>query len=198
MSLKVECAAVLAGGKSSRMGREKALLRVENEALIARVIAVLNPIFPQICVITAEEVVALAANREAVSDHFPNRGPLGGIQAALDQFQAPTFIVACDMPHLCGAFIEFLSQNLEGEALVPCGESGAEPLHAVYTPDCLPIFEDFLRAEAKVPSMRRVLSSIDAHFVPVETAREFDPTLRCFSNWNTPEDLIQAPERAET
>lgn len=184
----MECAAILAGGKSSRMGREKALLRIENQPLIARIVAVLQPIFPRICVVTSSAEVARAAHRAPVGDRFESRGPLGGIHAALDHFRAPTFVIACDMPWLCADFIAFLSQNFAGDALVPRSPSGFEPLHAVYAPRCTPIFEETLGANGQMPSMRRVLESIDTRFVPWETALQFDPSGRCFSNCNTPEE----------
>ncbi len=189
MSQKIECAAILAGGKSSRMGTEKALLRVENQPLIGLVAAVLKPIFPKICVVTNKHEIARAARRPAVGDRFENRGPLGGIHAALDHFRAPTFVVACDMPFLCAEFITYLANHFEGDALVPRSDNGFEPLHAIYSPRCSPIFEDLLASEDKMPSMKRVLEGIDTRFVPIEIARGFDPNLRGFINWNNLEDV---------
>lgn len=180
------------------MGSEKALLRVEGKPLIARVVAVLQPVFPKIRVVTSDPQVARAAHRFAIGDRFDNRGPLGGIHAALDHFRAPTFVVACDMPFLNVEFIQFLSQNFEGDALVPLGEDGLEPLHAIYSPICAPIFEKHLQSGEKMPPLRRVLEQIDTRFVPLETARSFDPTLKCFTNWNTPEDAGKIPTRPET
>jgi molybdopterin-guanine dinucleotide biosynthesis protein A len=184
----VSCAAILAGGASSRMGREKALISWHGQPLIRHVAAVLEPIFPQICVITHKIEVARAAALPAIADHFEARGPLGGIHAALTHFEAPTFIVACDMPFLSADFIKYLSQNFAENALVPLGESGFEPLHAIYAPHLAPRFESYL-GQQKVPSMRRVLEEIDAQFVPLEVARGFDAQLKCFSNWNTPADI---------
>ena len=195
--MKVECAAILAGGKSSRMQTEKALIPLGNQTLIARIADVLRPIFPEICVITANPAVARAARLPAVADRFQNRGPLGGIHAALVHFEAPTFVVACDMPFLNAAFIGYLSQNFAGDALVPLGESGFEPLHAVYGSNLASVFDFQLRDE-KTPPMRRVLQQIDTRLVPLEIARGFDPTLKCFSNWNTPADAGAISERPQT
>ena len=196
MTPAVRCAAILAGGKSSRMGREKALLPFENQPLIAHIVSVLRPVFPDIGVVTSQSIVARAAKRPAIGDRFDNRGPLGGIHAALDHFRAPTFIVACDMPFLNPDFIRFLSQNFRQSVLVPQNEGGFEPLHAIYLPQNIPIFESHLRGEGKMPPLHRILEEIDVRWVPVEVARHFDPTLRCFSNWNTPQDvanLINSP-----
>lgn len=188
MIATVLCAAILAGGKSSRMGREKSLLPFQNQPLIAHIADVLKPIFPQICVVTSKIEVAQAANLPMIGDAFPNRGPLGGIHAALSHFDAPTFVVACDMPFLNADFIRFLSQNFAGNALVPQNDGGFEPLHAVYAPQCIPIFESHLRGAGKMPPLRRILEEIGANWVSVEIARQFDPTLRGFSNCNTPQD----------
>ncbi len=196
--MKVECAAILAGGQSSRMGTEKALLPIDNQPLIARIAQILQPIFAAVCVVTNQSEIAVAAELPAISDRFENRGPLGGIHAALSHFQAPTFVVACDMPFLNSPFIEFLAENFEGDALVPLGEGGFEPLHAIYNSSCTPIFENYLQSEGKMPPFRRVLAEIDARFVPLEIARSFDPTLKCFTNWNTPEDTRETPKRPET
>ncbi len=124
MQHKVECAAILAGGKSSRMGSEKALLQFESQPLIAHIARILKPIFPRICVVTNSLEVASAAQLPAIRDEFVNRGPLGGIHAALQHFKAPTFVVACDMPFLSAPFIEYLNQNFDGDALVPLSEGG--------------------------------------------------------------------------
>lgn len=198
MPFPVHCAAILAGGKSSRMGTEKALISYLNQPLIARIIRILRPIFADICVVTNKPEVAAAAGLAAVPDQFENRGPLGGIHAAIQHFQAPTFVVACDMPFLCGDFIAFLTQNFAGDALVPLGESGFEPLHAIYSPLCGPVFENHLRQEAKMPSLRRVLEEVETRYVPLEMARLFDVDLRCFTNWNTPEEAQIFPDWPQT
>jgi molybdopterin-guanine dinucleotide biosynthesis protein A len=180
------------------MGREKALTDWRGMPLIAHVAAILRPIFPQICVVTSKTEVAAAAQLPAILDQFERRGPLGGIHAALSHFEAPTFIVACDMPFLNRAFIEYLSRNFESKALVPLSENGIEPLHAIYDGACLPAFETYLRGEAKTPSLRRVCDEVGARFVSEAVPRAFDPQLRCFSNWNRPEEVENGHEAAAT
>jgi molybdopterin-guanine dinucleotide biosynthesis protein A len=186
---KVHCAAILAGGKSSRMGREKALIEVDGQPLIARVAALLAPIFPQICVVTSQPDVAYAAGHPAITDTYANHGPLGGIHSALTYFQAPTFIVACDMPFLNAPFIGYMASTFQSDALVPEGNAGPEPLHAIYSHSLVDFFETHLRSDQKTPSIRRLLGRIDTHFIPAETIQIYDGTLRCFSNWNSPEDI---------
>lgn len=185
-------AAILSGGLSSRMGREKALLEIDNQTLIARSVALLKPIFPDLVVVSSSPAVIEAAQIPAIQDQFPNRGPLGGIHAALCHFKAPTLIVACDMPFLNADFLRFLSENWrETDVLVPLGNDGPEPLHAIYAPSCLPVFELFLQTE-KPPSLRRVLRELRVENVEIEVARGFDADLRMFENWNTPPEASLA------
>ena len=182
-------AAILAGGQSSRMGRDKALLPFNDAPLIAHIAQVLAPIFPEIIVVTANPAIARAAGLPGVPDTFPARGPLGGIHAALSHFEAPTFVVACDMPHLNADFIRFLCADFNGIARVPLSDDGFEPLHAVYAATAAASFENYLRTEGKMPPLRRVLTEIGATWIEPEVARSFDPDLKMFDNWNVPADI---------
>lgn len=188
-NLAVSRAAILAGGKSSRMGRDKALLPFNGQPLIAHIAAILAPIFPEIIVVTADPAIAAAADLPAVADAFPGRGPLGGIHAALSHFGAPTFIVACDMPHLNADFIRFLCEDFDVLARVPLSDNGFEPLHAIYAATATEAFEKTLRGEGKMPPLRRVLEEVGAQWLAPKIAREFDSELKMFDNWNTPEDI---------
>ena len=185
----VSRAAILAGGQSSRMGRDKALLPFNNQPLIAQIAQILAPIFPEIIVVTANPTIAVAARLPAVSDRFAGRGPLGGIHAALLHWRAPTFVVACDMPYLNADFIRYLIADFDGIARVPLSQNGFEPLHAVYAATATESFENYLRGESKMPSLRRILEEVGASFVAPEIARGFDSELKMFDNWNTPADI---------
>lgn len=186
----INCAAILAGGKSSRMGREKALLELSGELLVRRIARVLEPIFPRVVVVTNSAEVARAAQLPAVADAHLNKGPLAGIEAALLYFQTSTFIVACDLPHLNADFVRFQIEGWREEldALVPLSEQGLEPLHAVWAPSCLTSIQNALKEE-RPPSLRRVLSELNVGEIALEQARRFDAHLRFFENWNRPEDV---------
>ena len=182
-------AAILAGGQSSRMGRDKALLPFNGAPLIAHIAQILAPIFPQIIVVTANAHIAAAADLPAVADTFAGRGPLGGIHAALAHFGEPTFVVACDMPYLSADFIRYLCADFDGTARVPLSEHGFEPLHAVYAATATAHFEALTRGEGKMPPLRRILSEIGADWIEPEIARGFDKDLKMFENWNVPADI---------
>ena len=179
----------MAGGQSSRMGRDKALIPFNGAPLIARIADVLAPIFPRIIVVTGNPNIASAAELPAVSDQFSQRGPLAGIHAALAHFGEPTFVVACDMPFLNADFIRHLVHDFKGAARVPLSEGGFEPLHAIYAPACVPRFEHYLRGATQMPPLRRVLEEVGASWIAVEVARRFESDLKMFENWNVPADI---------
>ena len=187
--LQVQNAAILAGGKSARMGRDKALLPFGNQTLIGHIAQILSPIFAQTIVVTTDPAIARAAALPPVADTFSGHGPLSGIHAALAHFEAPTFVVACDMPFLNADFIRFLAADFAGSARVPLSEGGFEPLHAVYAPACLPNFEAHLQIEFRMPPLRLILRGVGADWIEAAIARRFDADLRMFANWNSPADV---------
>ncbi|RYX84865.1 molybdenum cofactor guanylyltransferase [bacterium] len=186
----IRCAAILAGGLSTRMGRDKALLEIDGEPLVRRSARTLQTLFERVIVITNREEVARAAHLPSVPDAHSNKGPLVGIEAALSHFGEPTFLVACDLPYLNTDLIRFQCQQWEEnlDALVPVSDDGLEPLHAIWAPSCLPMIRPSLEQE-RPPSLRRVLGSLNVKVLETKEARRFDAQLRCFENWNTPEDV---------
>ena len=189
----VRCAAILAGGLSSRMGREKALLELDGEPLVRRAARTLEPIFKQVIVVTNREEVARGARICAIPDAHAGKGPLAGIEAALSFFGEPTFFVACDAPFLNADFITFQCKQWRDEldALFAQSQNGLEPLHAVWSAGCLPRVRLALEQE-RPPSLRRVLDGLNTGVLSVEDARRFDSQLAMFENWNTPNDVSDA------
>lgn len=186
----VQNAAILAGGLSSRMGRDKALLEVEGEPLIRRTVQRLEPIFENLIVVTNRAEVGKAAGVKAIADAHASKGPLTGIEAALLHFQQPVFIVACDLPFLNADLIRFQCGlwRSELDAFVAQGDHGLEPLHAIWSNSALTSVQAFLQEE-RPPSLRRVLGELKVETLGIEDARCFDARLRCFENWNTPDDV---------
>lgn len=172
------------------MGRDKALLTVEGEPLVRRTARTLEALFARVIVVTNSTEVAEAAHVPSVSDGHANKGPLAGIEATLTYFGEGTFIIACDLPYLNADFIEFQCQRWQPQwdALVAQSDDGIEPLHAVWAPSALPVISGALGAE-RPPSLRRLLGGLQVGILTAEQARRFDTQLRCFENWNTPEDV---------
>lgn len=114
---------VLAGGKSSRMGRDKSGLKLDGQTLQDRCVAVLRECFPEVLVIRDDDV--------------PGLGPIGGIATALRRVPE-IFVVACDMPFLDAARIRVMASQLTGYDAVAIP---GEPLHAAYSARILPVIE---------------------------------------------------------
>src|SRR5262245_31299695 len=93
-------AVILAGGKSSRMGQNKALLLIEGKTLIERIRELLSKIFSQVVVSTASQNAYPRLELPEVVDRYPETGPLGAITSVLESGLSPIFCVACDMPFL--------------------------------------------------------------------------------------------------
>ncbi len=176
------------------MGRDKALLLFEGEPLVRRAVRSLEGIFKTVLVVSSSHEVWRKAGAAWISDTYKEKGPLAGIEAALSHVGEPTFFVPCDAPFLNADFIRFQCAAWEDglDALVAQSESGLEPLHAIWAPSVLPIIVRALREE-RPPSLRRVLAGLNTRTLGVEDARRFDPALRCFENWNVPEDVAANP-----
>lgn len=192
MELPINSAAVIAGGASRRMGQNKALLLQDGVPLVAGIVRVLQPLFENIVVITADKTVAQAAAVPSIPDVYPGKGPLGGIHTALRHFRAPVFCVACDLPFLNREAVRFLCTQLEDcDAVLPRIDGWLQPLHAVYAPSCLPIFEQELRGE-RVRPIEQVLAPFKVHFIEEAAWRVFDASLKNFKNLNTPDEARAA------
>jgi molybdopterin-guanine dinucleotide biosynthesis protein A len=134
---------LLNGGASTRLGRDKALLRIDGRTLLDRAADVLATLFDEILVIGRPEACGNhPAIRRALPDAIPGAGPLGGIYTGLLEMSRPFgFFVACDMPWLDAGVIRRQIDVLEAnpaDAVVPCWNSFWEPLHALYSQECLP------------------------------------------------------------
>jgi molybdopterin-guanine dinucleotide biosynthesis protein A len=192
MALPVNSAAIIAGGASRRMGQNKALMLRDGESFVAHVTQLLQPMFQNIVIVTADSSVVHAANLPAISDIYPGKGPLGGIHAALVHFQAPVFCVACDLPFLQSDAIQFLCGRLESyDAALPYIEGRLQPLHAVYAPSCLPVFESELIGK-RVRGMEQVLAPLDVRRIEEAQWLPFDDPHKIFTNLNTPEEARAA------
>ena len=126
---------VLVGGRSSRMGTDKALLTIHGEALAARIAREVAAAAGAVALV-GDPVRYASLGFPVIPDLFPGEGPLGGIAAALSHTHADwNLVVACDMPELTADFLEELFSLAEnsGRLTVPRGPTGRmEPLCAVW------------------------------------------------------------------
>jgi formate dehydrogenase accessory protein FdhD len=193
-------AAVLAGGRSMRMGVDKTLLDVDGEALLARVVEVVGGVCADVIVVTNRpEAVAEAGIPAEISvlvDEVAYQGPLGGLVTALKgASQEWVLAVAADMPWVNPDVVRALWDARDGaQVVVPLTDKGVEPLLALYHRDCLPAARRVLET-----GRRRIVaffSDVTVVEIPVEALRDIDPELASLFNINTPEDLAEAREVA--
>lgn len=147
--------AVLAGGGSRRMGRDKALLELDGRSLVARAVDCLGEHLSEVVVVSARLGDHAQPRAPEIADRFQDKGPLGGVHAALDHAGGRAVLVlACDLPRVAGELIGFVlerAQPLSTEG-APAGVLAVElagrvqPLCAVYSAACLAPMEQRLRA----------------------------------------------------
>jgi molybdopterin-guanine dinucleotide biosynthesis protein A len=151
-------AVLLAGGRSTRMGRDKATLLIEGQPLWQRQLAILRALGPKELFISGPRDGPYAdAGVEIIEDAVPGLGPLGGIAAALRRAESPLVLVlAIDLPAMTADFL--ITLLLEGRSVVPQNARYFEPLAAIYPRSALLAAEEMLREEDR--SMQRFVWSL--------------------------------------
>jgi molybdopterin-guanine dinucleotide biosynthesis protein A len=188
-------AIVLAGGKSSRLGYDKALVLVNGESLVQWLPRLLLTFFrPVAVVVSAPDQYPVAFPQ--VVDAVPDAGPLAGIAAGL-QFLATEamFVCAVDMPLLRPALLRRLQAALDGYDLVLPERAGRlEPLCAIYAASCLPAVQRLL-AGGRLRA-NGVAAEVHTRILTEAEWRDVDPEGDSFLNINTPTDLARLQARA--
>jgi molybdopterin-guanine dinucleotide biosynthesis protein A len=180
---------VLAGGKSSRYGKNKALVSINGVPLIKRVLRVMKPLFPSIVIITNTPDEYAFLDLPMFEDRIKGLGPLGGILTGLQVIpENAGFFVACDMPFLNSDLIRYLaSVRQDFDVVVPTFSGKFEALHALYTKNCLQEIERLIRDG--IYQTIRLFQSVDVRYVAEHEIRRFDPQFKSFSNINKPGEL---------
>jgi molybdopterin-guanine dinucleotide biosynthesis protein A len=187
--------AILAGGRSERMGQDKALTPFLGRPLVCRVLDRLSALADETLLVSEASGGILTLGPRVVPDLLPARGPLGGLYTALSSARHPAVIVAgCDMPFINADLIEHELHILATEnvdAVVPSSADGLEPLHAVYRREtCLPAVHLALeRGERRAVAW---FPQANVRILTPEETKPFDPPGRAFLNVNTPDELLQA------
>ncbi len=189
---------VLAGGKSSRMGREKALLEIGGVPLIFRTARMVESAAGSATVIGETDGIR-ALGLRTVADDWPGAGPLGGIATALRVSGAMwSLVVACDLPYLTKAWLEYLvsrAQASDADAVIAMNEGGAEPLCAAYRESA----ETTIRSAVSLGNLRvrSMLEGLRGEVIEPEEWKRFDSDGYLFKNMNSPEDYEEARARLE-
>jgi molybdenum cofactor guanylyltransferase len=186
---------ILAGGRSTRMGTNKALLPLPGNRHLTFVEHLASTLIP-FC--TETILVARDSNDAAnytlpgvqvITDKVPDHGPLMGLYTGLSAIQAQrALVVAVDMPFIQPTLISFiLSQPSTDSLLVPLVNNVPQVLLAVYPRTILPLIDDRIQQGRRDP--RSLLEMAAVQYIEEAQLRLFDPELRSFVNVNTPGEL---------
>ena len=183
---------VLAGGKSKRMGMDKRHLSVHGKPLLDRVTSVLLELFPEVLLVLAEEDISRQDDRiRIVTDLIPDCAAVGGLYTGLYHSRySRVFVVACDMPFINPAVIGLFLQKIDATDIVVAQlVTGLQPLHGLYSKQCLPVLKDMIDARDLRLQNIADKQGLTVHRVPETEIKRVDPQLLSFLNVNSPADL---------
>jgi molybdopterin-guanine dinucleotide biosynthesis protein A len=190
---------VLAGGGSTRFGRDKALVEIGGEPMLVRMCELLRSVGAEVNVVAAAEETYARFGVPVVADRWPGEGPLGGIVTALlhagasQEASAWNLIVSCDMPFLTRAWMEFLAERAaqsEAQAVVPRSKYGLEPLCGCYRTDAGPALQGAF--ESGVRKISEALKQVRMEVLDEADWKRFDSAGRLFWNMNTAAEYEEA------
>ena len=194
---------ILIGGRSSRMGIDKASIELGGESLLHRAAETVREGLPD----TPVTAVAASASQFAINaiasgvpfifDLYEGRGPLGGLHAALANARSPwIFLLACDYPFVSAGLISFLSRRIDDQfgAVVPEQSDGRmQPLCAFYkTEPAMALVQSILERPRVTPPMHEVAEGLMPQIVKFEEYSDLPNAPALFTNINTPDDLRSA------
>ena len=181
----MESAVILAGGKSTRMGRNKALMEFGGEPLIRRVYGILKEAFYEVAISANDPETYGFLGIPIVQDIFADGGALSGLHAGLLHSSAEQcFFAACDMPFINIELVRYLGQFAEDyDAVVPVSGSGLEPLHSFYSRRCITHIEEQLgRGNPKIIDF---FPHVRVREVSLDEMRTYDAEELSYFNINT-------------
>ncbi|MED3561028.1 molybdenum cofactor guanylyltransferase [Bacillus xiapuensis] len=185
---------ILSGGKSSRMGTNKALLKINEKTNIERIVEELHGFFAEIILVTNHPDDYRFLVVKLVPDQFPGLGPLAGLQAGLSaSTHEVNVVVACDMPFISGSLAEKIAAKNDGfDAVIPVIDGKKQPLFAVYHKRILPVIAESL--EKGKLRMTELFEKLHALYLTEKDLPEYSirKLERTFFNMNDPEEYEQA------
>jgi molybdopterin-guanine dinucleotide biosynthesis protein A len=194
---------ILIGGRSSRLGRDKAFVNLAGKTLMQHAVdAVSEGLEPsRVTAVAANAsqfaIGAIVADVPFIFDLHENRGPLAGLHAALAYAETPwIFILACDYPFLSPEFINVLSSKVDDKygCVVPEQNDGRlQPLCGFYKVSvAMPIVEEVIEEPRVPPPMHEIVSGLTPRIVRFDEYSHLDNADRLFVNINTLDDLRSA------
>lgn len=186
---------ILAGGKSSRMGKNKALLPLGTMTSIERIVEELKPVCSHPILVCNEPQLFQHLGLEIVQDNYPGKGPLAGLEAGLAvTTEEWNILVACDMPFVSRSLAtELLRRTGDWDCIVPMLKGRAHPLFALYNRSILPFVREKLEEDQL--RMMAVLDSTHTLFVEEEQLKKIEDLEDALFNMNVPVDYEKAVEK---
>ncbi len=184
---------VLTGGKSARMGCNKASLTIKNKSLLEHVISSIDSLCNEIIIVSSPlnnlQKPVLHSKVRIVNDIYPNKGPLAGIHAGLSASNSDlSLVVACDMPFLQRDLLRYMiSISTEYDAVIPRIGNFAEPLHAIYNKNCLAVIEELLNRGVR--KISELFCLVKVRYLGEHEIHQYDPKGVSFFNINTKKEL---------
>ena len=192
---------ILAGGKSLRLGYDKVLEKVGSSSLLEKVISRIDSLSKEVIIVTAEErtfpQLTGRPKIKIVSDIFPGIGSLGGIYTGLVTSNSHyNLVVAADMPFLDQPLLRYMLEVSDGfDFVLPRINTFFEPLHAIYSKNCIEPIESLIKNGRKV--IIDLFDYVRVKYIEAEEIDKFDPQHLSFFNINTKDDLERAKRIAE-
>lgn len=208
---------IQSGGRSSRMGTDKAWLEINGRPMIEHVLAAAKPVAASLFIVinqanpNADRYRELAAKWKArlLFDLHDHKGPLGGIHTALKACEEneSALILACDLPFITTEFLSFLCKAHQAETqhsalntqhfiTVPTDQDGRlQPLAAIYGQACLPAIEEMLAADRL--KVDRLFEQAPTQVISFEAIVSFNDSKLLFQNMNSSEDLQLSITKAQ-
>lgn len=182
-------AAILAGGQSRRMGRDKSMLEIGGIPVIRRIVDTLGEMFAEVFVVANEKAEYERMGLAVVGDIHPGNDSLGGLHTAVASAQSShVFVAGCDMPLLQPVLIRGLTALVEDwDVVVPVKDDYPEPLCAFYGKECAPHIEESISGGRL--KMIGFHGLVRVKRVEEATWRAWDPEGASFLNANTPEEF---------
>ncbi|AGB41184.1 molybdopterin-guanine dinucleotide biosynthesis protein A [Halobacteroides halobius DSM 5150] len=190
--MKFGTAVILAGGKSTRMGFDKQLLKINQTRLLKLITDKLEEEFEEIIIVSNYPEYYTDFTYQVVSDELPNQGPLSGVHVGLKEASSKyVYFLACDMPYVNLDYIRFIKEEIEENDVAACVtqvNDKIEPFNAFYSQAIISKIEAYLATEKR--ALYSLLKRLDCYYIQEESARMFSPNLNMFLNLNTKEDLL--------
>jgi len=183
---------ILAGGKSSRMGTNKALIELGQVKIIENIVSVFSEIFKDIIIVSNNPEEYTYLGHKVICDIIPCKGPLSGIHAGLHEAKYfHSFVAACDMPFIQKNLIELLVEECEDyDVTVPQLGKFLQPLYAVYSKNCIIPIEDSLNKNRF--KITNFYETIKVKYINQDSIEKLGDSEKVFFNVNTKEDLEKA------